>query len=659
AGVSDADAAGAIACGQISAHPRICGSGRTSPEMLEMIAGAGDSGRWLDVGRVIVFDSTRVEMEDSGLNHRFHHTLHKILTLEGARDGASLRFDYDPATNMIEIRQVRIHRPDSTFVEIDPAGAIDAFAPAHSIYWGGRMKVLALSRLEPGDAVEVLTYKKGFQIAYLMEVDEDEERFIPPMRGHYYDSVLFGEGSPFLAKHYQLIVPREKIVQYSVYNGEVYSALAYTDSSSIYEWWATDQEAVAHEPREPARSDFVPKVVMATVPDWPEKSRWFFTVNDPVFAWNEEIQQKVDELIRGLRTDDEKFAALTHWVADNIRYSGLNMGKGEGYTIHPSVMTWEERCGVCKDIAGMLVTFVRAAGYTTYPAMTMAGARVEAVPADQFNHCVVAVKLDDGSYRMLDPTWVPQSRDVWSKAEGEQHYVIGSPEGEELCAIRSFAAEESPVRITFRTKLDKAGTLEGEVELVGDGYMDRRLRGALAYRGRPQWDAYVARMLSAISPSIELIEAEFDDFRNYDKPMRYVARFRIGGYAAVTDSTIDFRIPSLRFLADCQRFVRVVGLAPAEERAHPALFWATCVAEVEEKLTLPRSYEFETELPECDLKRDAATLSAESEAKGKKLQFHQRLSLEKRTVPAEEWNDLAELADSLNSLAATRIHGKR
>lgn len=648
--------AGGRAWGANEAYPRILATGSTPPGILEQIVEAGEPE---DASQVIVFDSTAVRMEPSGLTHRVHHTLTKVLTEEGARELAALRFDFDPASNMIAIRRVRIHHPDSTFHVIDPAGAVDAYAPAWGIYWGARMQVLALPRLLPGDVVEVETYKKGFLIAYLQQIDEDEERFIPPMRGHFYDSVLFGDDVPIVLKHYQLTVPREKVVQYSTYNGEISSALAYTDSTLVYRWWAEDLPAVSHEPRQPDWSDFVPKVVMATVPDWPAKSRWFFEVNDWVFAWNEEIQAKVDELIAGLKDDDEKIAVLTHWVADHIRYSGLSMGKGEGYTIHPSTMTYEERCGVCKDIAGMLVTMLRAAGFTTYPAMTMAGARVEAVPADQFNHCVVALKREDGSFQMLDPTWVPHYRDLWSKAEGEQHYVIGSPEGEDRRAIETFTAEESPLRVKLKMALNRAGNLTGEIELTGEGYMDSRLRGALAYRSRSEWDGYLALLISSIDPGVEITESDYSDPQDYTRTMRIRGRFAAAGYAAVTDSTIDLQVPSLRFLTGSGRFVRLIGLEPMEDRQHPALFWATGMIDLEAELELPDKYRFSGDLPASDLTYPAGFHTATGKRRGRTLSFHHRIGLAQRTVSAEQWADLADVAASVDSLAGIWLHGTR
>lgn len=634
-------------------------SGRTDAALRALIDAAGTTDDWPGAGAVTVCDSTRVIMEDSGLSHRRQRLVRKVLTPAGARDLAAPRFDYDPASNRVTIQRARVHRADGTWIDVDPAAAVDVFAPAHMIYWGARMQVLQLPRLAVGDAVETVTEKMGFQIAYLGESPPDVERYVPPMRGHFYDVVLFQKDEPLKVLHYRLIVPREKVAQYTVYNGEVASALAFTDSTLVYDWWVNDRPAITSEPFEPDRSDFVPKVVLATVPNWEEKSRWFFDVNEPVFAWNDEIAAKVRELTHGLKTDEEKMAALLHWTADNIRYSGLSMGEGEGYTLHPGIMTFEERCGVCKDIAGMLVTLLRAAGYTTYPVMTMAGARVETVPADQFNHCVVAVRREDGRYVMLDPTWAPQSREVWSHAEGEQNYVIGSPEGEGLNAMRRFTPEENRLQVTFETRLDASGTLSGRVELLGSGYMDNRMRSNLTYRQRAEWRTYAAEVLGGIAPALELTSVEFGTYDDYARPMRYAFGFRAPAYAALNDSTIDLALPSARFLQNARRFLRIIQLPVVEERQHPALFWAPGQIEVRETLTLPWPATFADARPEPALDRDAAAYRATVRVAGATLRAEQALTLKRRTVEPAAWQGVAEVADSLASFAARRLHGTR
>ena len=102
--------------------------------------------------------------------------------------------------------------------------------------------------------------------------------------------------------------------------------------------------------------DAAPKLMMSSTPRWEDKSVWFNKVNEDYgsFTAIPEAQRKVDELIKGKKTEMEKIAVLTHWVADNIRYSGISMGKGEGFTLHNLKMNYTDRCGVCKDIAGTL-----------------------------------------------------------------------------------------------------------------------------------------------------------------------------------------------------------------------------------------------------------------------------------------------------------------
>ena len=64
-----------------------------------------------------------------------------------------------------------------------------------------------------------------------------------------------------------------------------------------------------------------------------------------------------------------------------------------------------------RDCAGFieLITMVQDPARRFGAPETDSGARVERVPADQFNHCVAALRKPDGSYELLDPTWIPKS----------------------------------------------------------------------------------------------------------------------------------------------------------------------------------------------------------------------------------------------------------
>jgi len=206
------------------------------------------------------------------------------------------------------------------------------------------------------------------------------------------------------------------------------------DSMMKYTFIKKDIMPIKREPSMVSLSDVAPKLLISTSPDWYAKSLWFYNVNEDYGSFNStpEIDKKVAEILINAKNEMDSISLLTHWAADEIRYSGISMGPGEGYTLHNGEMNFTDRCGVCKDKAGMLITMLRAAGFESYPAMTMAGSRIDYIPADQFNHSVTIVKLSNGKYKLLDPTWVPFLRELWSSAEQQQNYLMGLPEGADL-----------------------------------------------------------------------------------------------------------------------------------------------------------------------------------------------------------------------------------
>ena len=408
-----------------------------------------------DEPAVVVLDRTRVRVEKSGLGHTDHRVVIQVRSDAAALDYTTLRFDYDPQSNVVEVKSVRVLHADGTVHAVSLENIVDLPQPQRSIYWGARMKLVRVPRMSSGDALEFRTYKKGFMIAYLGDDEDDrkkgpgaDDRYIPPMRGHYYDVVAFGSRRPIHRKHYTVQTVRATPLQYEVYNGAVRARATVTADANVYSFWRERIPPFRAEPNAPRANDQLPKVVMATVRDWREKSKWFYRVNESQFDATPGIKAKVAELLEGKETDRDRVATIVHWCANEIRYSGVSMGDGEGYTIHPSAMTYRDRCGVCKDKAGLAVTMLREAGYTAHAAMTMAGERVESIPADQFNHCVLAIRLDekvkiaadpangvftaDRRYWLLDPTWVVFSPELWSSAESEQHVLIGTADGEDL-----------------------------------------------------------------------------------------------------------------------------------------------------------------------------------------------------------------------------------
>ena len=630
---------------------------------------AGTSADHDGADAVVVIDHTRVQVEPSGLAHYRQRRVEKALTEAGATKLATRRFDYDPASNLVVVERARVHRRKTPDGAVPPPTDLgqdrlnDLPQPQHWIYWGPRMQVLSVPRLAVGDALEVETYKKGFIIAYLGEGEaaapsgaaSDEERYVPPMRGHFYDVVLFGaDAQPTLDQRYEVRLPKDKPLQFEVYNGEVASSVTFDDAGTTYAFWKKDLPRHDPEPRAADASDYLPKVVMATVPDWQAKSRWFAQVNEAQFEVTDAVRAKADEITRGLASEDERIAAILHWTAQEIRYSGISMGKGEGYTLHSGDMTLHDRSGVCKDIAGMSITLLRAAGFSSYPAMTMAGSRVERIPADQFNHCVVAVKRPEG-YRMIDPTWAPFSAELWSSAEREQHYVIGTPEGETLMMTPWLPPEHNRLEIRARSTVKPDGALESEVVVSGTGYLEDRLRRQIAYHGIEALRPSFSELLAKVGPAVELTDLRFSDHRALDQPFSVELRYRVPGYALAGERLIRTGIPTARHLLGGSSFAD--WLSATEKGTRTSAIWLRSpqLVTFDEELSVPAGFRLVGAPLDEQTRSKLGFVEARLRQEGDKLRFSEKIRIAARNVAPDDYPALKRLADAVRSLGERRF----
>ena len=608
--------------------------------------------KYANFSSVILLDSTNVSVRPTGQGAFSVVKAIKVQDMKGVMLNRVLKYDYDPLTAAAKFKQVRIYHEDGTYTEVDVNKTCDYAAPARMIYWGARQIMLQLDNLVPGDIVYYEIDKKGFTYALLGAGDEDDSRFIPPMRGQFYDIVPFWVSEPTIRKVYRVGMPMEKELQFQFYQGECSSSMRYEDDRKVYTFAINDVMPFDKEPNMVDLFDAAPKLMMSTTQDWMEKSRWFNKVNEDYGSFNAipEAQKKVDELIKGKKTEMEKIAVLTHWVADNIRYAGITMGKGEGFTLHNLKMNYTDRCGVCKDIAGTLVAFLRMAGFDAYPAMTMAGSRVESIPADHFNHCVAVVKLSNGTLMPLDPTWVPFCRELWSSAEQQQNYLPGIPEGSDLCVTPVSAPENHYVRIIADNRLKADGTLVGKFTISAEGQSDSNIRRIFTTGFQSEWRNTMEKQLLNVSPKAVMKSVDYGRSpRDYQKaPISITFTYEIPEYAMTGDGEMIFKPFVMNNLyTQVLSFLRIN--TDLKDRKYGFKDSCSRLVEVEENLSLPSGYNMLGEERKISIDGEAADFGGILKQTGSKILLDTSLSLYKRVYFADDWDDFRNSVNAYKS----------
>ena len=443
----------------------------------------------------------------------------------------------------------------------------------------------------------------------------------------------------------------EKELQFQFYQGECASSMRYENNSKVYTFALDNVMPFGREPNMVDLFDAAPKLMMSSTPQWKDKSLWFNKVNEDYgsFAPLPEAQKKVDELIKGKKTEMEKIAVLTHWVADNIRYAGISMGKGEGFTLHNTKMNYTDRCGVCKDIAGTLISFLRMAGFEAYPAMTMAGSRVEQIPADHFNHCVAVVKLSDGTYIPLDPTWVPFVRELWSSAEQQQNYLPGIPEGSDLRLTPVSAPENHYLKIKANNRLDARGTLKGELTVQAEGQSDASVRRVFTSGWQEDWKNSMEAQLLAISPNARLLSVDWGkNPKDYQAaPIKITFRYEIPEYALTGNDVLLVKPTLDKLYRSVKSFLRIN--TDIETRQYGFKDACSRLVEQEETIQLPAGYTLVNEEKEDSKQSASADFDGSLKQDGNKVVLHQRIALKKRVYEASDWEGFRAAVNAFKS----------
>ncbi len=593
---------------------------------------------------VSLYQKTYVKVKQSGATSVIEENAVKVLNNNGAKRFYTVSKFYDPLTSEIKVVDAYILRKEGKKEKIDLKKVAVYPQPARWIYWPNTRVSIPFGLLNPGDVVVYRIKRQGFSYALLEKnVKGDESRFEPPMKGEFYDIVNFQGFVPILEKEYSVELPEKKNIQFKYFNGEVTPIAEFTDYGMKYTFKKCDIPAIKREPFMVDLSDICQKLLVSTTHSWKDKSEWFYKINENfAFHVTPEIKKKVMEIVKGAKSDEEKIDRLNHWVAHYIRYSGLSMGRGEGYTLHPSEMTFRDRQGVCKDKAGMLITFLRAAGFEAYPAMTMAGARIEDFPADFFNHCVVALRQRDGKFRMLDPTWVPWVREEWSSAEQEQQYLIGYKKGQPLRTTPYSPPEKHFYKLNLKARVNEKGKAIISLSLEAEGQTDARLRRYMQGIKDNSGEIYLKRIVYSAFPQAIVKKVKYQDPYDISKRMKIEMLFEVPDYAFVKGHTIYLKSPAIKYLIT-DSVNRLFHLnVKAKKRKYGIRSSCTKLIEVNEEIHLPfKLKKGDCKLPEKrDFKGKFADLNLDYRVEDDTIYGNVKVVFKKRVYPPEAYNDL-------------------
>lgn len=413
--------------------------------------------------------------ENDGSGTREVHARVRVQTPAGLNSGGQLVFQYNALDEQVEIRSVRVIKPDGTTVTAGPETVQDLSAPVAReapMYTDARQKHVTVPGLAVGDVVEydvVISAK-------------------PLLAGQFWHIWNFEQTAIALDEQLDLNVPANRTVR--IKSPEGIKASDHVEGDRRVYHWATSN--LKTPPPVDIFKDFKfdvikllegehppppPRVLFSTFQSWSEVADWYAQLERDRRVPTPEIRTKADEIARGQQTDEAKAQALYYWVSQNIRYVSLSFGMGR-YQPHPAAEVFSNRYGDCKDKTTLLEAMLEAEGLHANAVLANSIVDVDPdVPNPlQFDHAYTFLEIA-GKETWLDSTLgVGPFGYLAPQLRGKAALVVS---GTPAAALRQ-TPQDFPFTVEYRVgvngTVDVNGTLDSTVELQTRGDVEVLIR---------------------------------------------------------------------------------------------------------------------------------------------------------------------------------------
>jgi hypothetical protein len=592
------------------------------------------------VKAVVLYKERSVSVETDGKVVTTTNYAVRVLAREG-RGEASAHAVYNTGSGKVRELKAWLLRPSGEVKKYGKDETLDV-SLADDVYDEARARIIAAGEeaAAPGTVF-------GYQAV-------TEERTVFSQ-----DDWDFQDDLPTLVARYVVTLPAGWRASAVVFN---HAKLEPSVAGTSYTWELRDLPPIEHETNAPSMSSLAPRLAVSyQSPDgarstmnpgfqnWQEVSRWLATLHDPQGEPDDALALKARELTANCKTELEKIAAVGRY-AQSVNYISIQMGvdRGGGMRPHAAAQVFAKNYGDCKDKATLMRAMLRALKITSYPVAIYSGDRTyvrdEWPSPNQFNHCIIAVKVSDetqapsvvthptlGRLLIFDPTDTNTPvGDLPDHEQGSWALVVAGGDGQ-LLRMPAMPPESNAVERTAEVTLDASGAISAVVRQRAAGQSAAYGRSVFKGLARDDYQKAVETWAGAGATGAKFSKIEPAD-DNAAGSFGLNVEFTASSYGQSMQNRLLVFKPAVIGRTG-------TGWLASQTRKHPVVLESKSFNETA-RFKLPDGFEVD-ELPDpVKLDSEFGSYTASYEVKDGQLLYTRRFVQRVSTIPAEKYAEV-------------------
>jgi hypothetical protein len=632
----------------------VSAKGDEAPAWLRQAAAANVPAYGKEVHAVVLHDESRKTIEEDGRIRTVDYFAVRLLSREG-RSEAVARATYSTDSEKVKEMRAWLIRPSGEIKSYGKKETMDVALVENDVYNDARMKLIAAG--DDADAGCVFGY----------EIVSEERSVFSQFKWYFQHDI------PALLSRITVAMPQGWRAESVTFN---HAKIEPTVNGSTYTWEMRNLPFIEDEPARPELTNLAPRIAISIHPpenkstmlrpfkDWKDVSRYLSELSDPQTATNDAMNAKAAELTANAKTEYEKIQAIGRY-AQSVNYISIQigLGRGGGYRPHSALDVFNKNYGDCKDKANLMRAMLKSLKIEAYPVVIFSGdptyVRQEWPSPQQFNHCIIAVKVSDetqaatvikhpslGRLLIFDPT--DDDTPVGDLPDHEQgsYALVVAGEAGELMKMPVTPPEANRMERAVEAELGVEGSLAAVLRERSSGQAAVEERRIFKHFARPQYVKTIERWIAQTVPSASLSKVEPNDESHAGK-FALDVEFKSPNYAQLMRGKLMVFKPAIVsrrssvFLTDAKR-------------KHPVVLEPEAYEETV-KIKLPAGFDVD-ELPDAaELNQPFGNYAAKSEVKDGYLIFRRSLVLRSATIPVEHYSSVRSFFERIRAVEQTPV----